>query len=63
MQPIYIALISGVLVLLLGYLVRKVVIQDERIKAMGLGIQFLIEKSEQKPNTYVMDRLRKALLE
>jgi hypothetical protein len=60
-------IIAGMLVLLSGALwhglSQRMRTQDERLKAMGLAIQFLVEKSEQKPNTYVMDRLRKALEE
>jgi hypothetical protein len=63
MTAIYISLAVGILLLAFGALWHAVVKQGERLKAMGLGIQFLIEKSEQKPNTYVMDRLRDALRE
>jgi hypothetical protein len=63
MTTLYISLAVGILLLAFGALWHSVMKQGERLKAMGLGIQFLIEKSEQKPNTYVMDRLRDALRE
>jgi hypothetical protein len=67
MTPAQIALIVSIgpaaFASLWVWLAKRTRIQDERLKAMGLAIQFLLEKSEQKPNTYVMDRLRKALEE
>jgi len=63
MIAFYIALIAGAILSFFVYLLHLVAKQGERLKAMGLGIQFLIEKSELKPSTYIMDRLREALKE
>jgi hypothetical protein len=67
MTPLQLGMVVAITPAAFGILWRwmdkRTRVQDERLKAMGLAIQFLVEKSEQKPNTYVMDRLRKALEE
>jgi hypothetical protein len=67
MTPLQLGMVVAITPAAFGILWRwmdkRTRVQDERLKAMGLAIQFLLEKSEQRPNSYVMDRLRDALKE
>jgi hypothetical protein len=65
MPPIPVIGLTVTMLVLLGTLLRWFIRhmgkQEEILKAMGLALYFLIQKTEDKPDSYVVDRLKDAL--